>query len=328
MIDGFQLRARATRFQIPLIYGVDAVHGHNNLVGATIMPHNIGIGATRDPRLARADRRGDGQLRSAPPASPGTSPPACASPATNAGAAPTSPSARTRRSSSPWRPSSRGLQGRADGRDLKDDDKVLATAKHFVGDGGTAYGSSTTGRRTPSTRASPRSPARQLEAVHLAPYRTAVDRGIGTVMPSYSSLDVLGDGRGPVKMHARADMINGVLKDRMGFDGLRHQRLERPSTSSPATTRRDVRTSVNAGVDMMMVPYGYKDFTVDADRRGEGRARQRQARSTTPCRASSPEVPAGPVRAPVRRHARRLRGSAPPRTGPSPARRPPSRRCC
>ena len=52
MIDGFQLRAQATRFQIPLIYGVDAVHGHNNLVGATIMPHNIGIGATRDPQLA------------------------------------------------------------------------------------------------------------------------------------------------------------------------------------------------------------------------------------------------------------------------------------
>jgi beta-glucosidase len=53
MIDSFQLRAQATRFQIPLIYGVDAVHGHNNLAGATIMPHNIGIGATRDPQLAQ-----------------------------------------------------------------------------------------------------------------------------------------------------------------------------------------------------------------------------------------------------------------------------------
>ena len=55
MIDAFQLRAQATRFQIPLIYGVDAVHGHNNVVGATIMPHNIGIGATRDPALAEQD---------------------------------------------------------------------------------------------------------------------------------------------------------------------------------------------------------------------------------------------------------------------------------
>ncbi len=60
MIDGFQLRAQATRFQIPLIYGVDAVHGHNNLVGATILPHNIGIGAARDPQLAYGAGEGDG----------------------------------------------------------------------------------------------------------------------------------------------------------------------------------------------------------------------------------------------------------------------------
>ncbi len=53
MIDTFQLNAQATRLQIPLIYGVDAVHGHNNVIGATILPHNIGLGATRDPDLAR-----------------------------------------------------------------------------------------------------------------------------------------------------------------------------------------------------------------------------------------------------------------------------------
>lgn len=102
MIDAFQLRAQATRFQIPLIYGVDAVHGHNNLTGATIMPHNIGIGATRDPQLAQRT----GSVTAAEVRATGIPwdfAPASASPATNAGAAPTSPSARTPRSSSPWK---------------------------------------------------------------------------------------------------------------------------------------------------------------------------------------------------------------------------------
>lgn len=102
MIDAFQLRAQATRFQIPLIYGVDAVHGHNNLTGATIMPHNIGIGAARDPQLAeRTGAVTAAEVRAT--GIPWDFAPASASPATNAGAAPTSPSARTPRSSSPWR---------------------------------------------------------------------------------------------------------------------------------------------------------------------------------------------------------------------------------
>ncbi|GAA3476819.1 hypothetical protein GCM10018966_013470 [Streptomyces yanii] len=76
-VDSYQLRARATRFQIPLIYGVDAVHGHNNVIGSTIMPHNIGIGAGRDPKLAEATGAVTAS-ESARPASRGTSRPASA----------------------------------------------------------------------------------------------------------------------------------------------------------------------------------------------------------------------------------------------------------
>ncbi|MGW1143310.1 glycoside hydrolase family 3 protein, partial [Streptomyces zhihengii] len=148
---------------------------------------------------------------------------------------------------------------RRGGRDLKDDDRVLATAKHFVGDGGTAYGSSTTGSYTVDQGVTKVS-RQELEAVHLAPFQEAVDRGVGTVMPSYSSLDVLGDGQGPVKMHARADMINGVLKDRMGFDGFVISDWN-AIDQLPGDYAAHVRTSVNAGVDMMMVPYGYKEFS-------------------------------------------------------------------
>ncbi|WP_327185242.1 glycoside hydrolase family 3 protein [Streptomyces sp. NBC_01334] len=274
MIDAFQLRTQATRYQIPLIYGVDAVHGHNNLVGATVMPHNIGIGATRNPGLAERT----GAVTAAEVRATGIpwdfAPCLCVT-----------RDERWGRSYEAYGEDPalvqametviQGLQGRASGADLKDDDKVLATAKHFVGDGGTAYGSSTTGTYTVDQGIT-KVTRKELEAVHLAPFRTAVDRGVGTVMPSYSSLDIAGDGQGPVKMHARADLLNGVLKDRMGFDGFVISDWA-AIDQLPGDYASDVRTSVNAGLDMIMVPYAYKDFhatlhdEVEAGRIGERR---------------------------------------------------------
>ncbi|MFD5795998.1 glycoside hydrolase family 3 N-terminal domain-containing protein [Streptomyces diastatochromogenes] len=258
MIDSFQLRTRATRFQIPLIYGVDAVHGHNNLAGATVMPHNIGMGATRDPELAEQA----GAVTAAEVRATGIpwdfAPCLCVSRDERWGRSYESFGEDPALVQS-METVVQGLQGRANGRDLSRNDKVLATAKHFVGDGGTEYGSSTTGTYTIDQGVT-KVTRQQLEAVHLAPFKTAVDRGIGTVMPSYSSLDVLGDGQGPVKMHARADMINGVLKGRMGFDGFVISDWN-AIDQLPGDYASHVRTSVDAGLDMMMVPYGYKDFT-------------------------------------------------------------------
>lgn len=157
MIDGFQLRTQATRLQIPLIYGVDAVHGHNNLVGATIMPHNIGIGATRDPQLAeQAGSVTASEVRAT--GVPWDFAPACASPATNAGDAPTSPSARTRPSSSPWRPSCRASRAAP-----TDGTSRTTTRSSPPPSTSSATAAPRTARPrpapTPSTRASPRSPA-------------------------------------------------------------------------------------------------------------------------------------------------------------------------
>ncbi|MFF5441831.1 glycoside hydrolase family 3 N-terminal domain-containing protein [Streptomyces achromogenes] len=256
MIDAFQLRAQATRFQIPLVYGVDAVHGHNNLTGATILPHNIGIGASRDPRLAYET----GAVTASEVRATGVpwdfAPCLCVS-----------RDERWGRSYEAYGEDPalvesmetviQGLQGRANGKDLSRNDKVLASAKHFAADGGTAYGSSTTGSYTIDQGVTTVT-RKQLEDIHLAPFQEAVDRGVGTVMPSYSSLDITGDGKGVVKMHARGDMINGVLKDRMGFDGFvisDYNALDQLPGDLP--TR--VRTAVNAGVDMMMVPSSYKE---------------------------------------------------------------------
>ncbi|GAA4819010.1 hypothetical protein GCM10023220_59910 [Streptomyces ziwulingensis] len=257
MVDSFQLRAQATRFQIPLVYGVDAVHGHNNVTGATVTPHNIGLGATRDPDLARRTAEVTaGETRAT--GVPWTFAPClCVARDERWG--------RTYESfgEDPALVESletviQGLQGRADGSDLDRSDKVLATAKHFVGDGGTTFGSSTTGSYTIDQGVTEVT-RRELEAVHLSPYRDAVDRGVGTVMPSYSSLD-LGDGQGPVKMHARADLLTGVLKDRMGFDGFVISDWN-AIDQLPGDYAAQVRTSVNAGLDMMMVPYTYKEFS-------------------------------------------------------------------
>ncbi|MEU6843500.1 glycoside hydrolase family 3 N-terminal domain-containing protein [Streptomyces sp. NPDC046716] len=260
MIDGFQLRAQATRFQIPLIYGVDAVHGHNNLTGATVMPHNIGIGASRDAALAERT----GAVTASEVRATGVpwdfAPCLCVTRDERWGRSYESfgeDPALVKKMETMIQ----GFQGRADGGDLDRDDKVLATAKHFVGDGGTAYGSSTTGSYTIDQGVTTVT-RQELEAVHLAPFGDAVKRGVGTVMPSYSSLDVIGDGEGPVKMHADAKMINGELKDKLGFEGFVISDYN-GIDQIPGDYKSDVRTSVNAGVDMVMAPYSYKEFRDD-----------------------------------------------------------------
>ncbi|MEK9518490.1 glycosyl hydrolase [Streptomyces sp. adm13(2018)] len=258
MVDAYQLRAQATRFQIPLIYGVDAVHGHNNVIGATIMPHNIGIGAGRDPELAARTGAVTAKEVRATGVPWDFAPCLCVTRDERWGrsyeAFGEDPALVTAMETV-----INGMQGARNGKDLVRNDKVLTSAKHFVGDGGTAFGSSTTGSYTIDQGVTKVTRA-ELEAVHLAPFAEAVKRGTGTVMPSYSSLDILGDEQGPVKMHANAEMINGVLKDRMGFEGFvvsDWQAIDQIPGDYPS----DVRTSVNAGLDMIMVPTNYQEFT-------------------------------------------------------------------
>ncbi|MEV4941346.1 glycoside hydrolase family 3 protein [Streptomyces zaomyceticus] len=258
MVDAYQLRARATRYQIPLIYGVDAVHGHNNVIGATIMPHNIGIGAGRDPELAARTGAVTAKEVRATGVPWDFAPCLCVTRDERWGrsyeAFGEDPALVTAMETV-----INGMQGARNGKDLDRNDKVLTSAKHFVGDGGTAFGSSTTGSYTIDQGVT-RVTRDELEAVHLAPFAEAVKRGTGTVMPSYSSLDILGDEQGPVKMHANAEMINGVLKDRMGFEGFvisDWQAIDQIPGDYPS----DVRTSINAGLDMIMVPTNYQEFT-------------------------------------------------------------------
>ncbi|HEY2042130.1 MAG TPA: glycoside hydrolase family 3 N-terminal domain-containing protein [Jatrophihabitans sp.] len=257
MVDSFQTRALATPLQIPLIYGEDSVHGDNNLAGATVFPHNIGMGATRDPALAEKD----GAITATETRATGVpwafSPCVCVTRDERWGRSYESfgedPALVSQMATI-----IDGLQGNGN---LSKNTSVLATAKHFLGDGGTKYGSSTNGNYTIDQGVT-YATQQQVDALYLAPYQTAVAKGVGAVMPSYSSLQILGKDAAPIKMHARADQITGVLKDKLGFKGFVISDWQGIDQISP-DYKNDVKVGVNAGIDMIMVPYNYQTFTTD-----------------------------------------------------------------
>ena len=197
MIDGFRMASYASRLKIPVIYGLDTVHGVGPVKGATVFPHNIGLGATRDPALVEEVAA------------------AVAEETAGAGAdfpfAPVVAVARDERwgrtyeafgetvelASAMGVAYTNGFQKRSGAF------KVLANAKHFLGDGGTANGvnnADTSGDET------------ALRALHLTPYQAVVGAGVGSIMASYSSWQ-------GTRMHANTAMITGVLKGDLGFAG-------------------------------------------------------------------------------------------------------------
>jgi beta-glucosidase len=273
-VNQFQAQALSTRLRIPMIYGVDAVHGHGNVHGATIFPQNVGLGATRDPGLAERIGHATAEEVRATGIPWNFSPCICLTRDERWG--------RSYESfgEDPALVESMatiidGLQGRragrvADGRIAGD--RVLATAKHYAGDGSTrfnqAVADANVGRPwfeqrftidqgvTVTSRA-------EFARTDLVPYVAAVqEHAVGSVMPSFSSVDWTEDGVGnPTKMHASRELITGVLKGRLGFDGFVisdwegiHQILDPADPANGGLTAYKVRTGVNAGTDMFMEP--------------------------------------------------------------------------
>ncbi|HYD26783.1 glycoside hydrolase family 3 protein [Brevundimonas sp.] len=231
--------------KIPLLWGTDAVHGHNNVSGATIFPHNIGLGAANDPalieRIGRATAR---QVRAT---------------GITWAFAPTLAVGENRRwgrtyeswSSDPalvrryGEAMVRGLQG-----GLTGDGDVLATAKHYLGDGGTFNGVDQ--GQTRATR-------EDLLTRHGAGYIGALDADVQTVMISYSSWYDTGAGQDHGKMHGNRDLIAGHLKGDLGFDGLVVSDWN--GIEQVAGCAKDhCPQAVNAGIDVFMVPEDWRAF--------------------------------------------------------------------
>jgi beta-glucosidase len=228
---------------IPVIWGTDAVHGHNNVIGATLFPHNIGLGATRNPDLIQRI----GEVTAVEVAATGI----------DWTFAPTVAVVRDDRWGRTYEGYSEdpeivkafaarmviGLQGTPATPTFLDSNHVIATAKHFIGDGGTDQG---------VDRGDNLSPEQQLLDIHGQGYVSALGAGVQTVMASYNSW------RG-WKVHGQKYLLTNVLKRQMGFDG--------PVVSDwdgidevQACSKDKCAQAINAGIDMVMVPTQWQSF--------------------------------------------------------------------
>ncbi|XP_057805203.1 uncharacterized protein LOC131020433 [Salvia miltiorrhiza] len=252
MVNELQKGSLSTRLGIPMIYGIDGVHGHNNVYNATIFPHNIGLGATRDPQLVKRIGAATAlEIRAT--GIPYTFAPCiavCRDPRWGRCYESYSEDPSIVRAMTELIP---GLQGdipphsRKGVPYLAGQDKVIACAKHYVGDGGT-----TKGINENNTVAS----MHQLLSIHMPAYYDSVIKGVSTVMISYSSWNGL-------KMHANRRLITGFLKKLQRFRGFvisDWEGIDRITSPPHANYTYSILAGVNAGIDMIMIPYNYTEF--------------------------------------------------------------------
>jgi beta-glucosidase len=238
-VERLQRRALGTRLGVPLLYGIDAVHGHNNVRGAVIFPHNIGLGATRNPRLVEEVARATA-VEVAATGIHWTFSPCVAVPRderwgrTYEGFGETAELAALLGAAAV-----RGYQGAG----LGSETAILACAKHYVGDGGTKGG---------VDQGDAVFDEAVLRRVHLPGYEAAVKAGVGSVMASFNSWN--GE-----KVHGIKRLLTGVLKEELGFDGLLVSDWQ-AIDQLPGDYASDVERSLNAGIDMVMVPEHYQRF--------------------------------------------------------------------
>jgi beta-glucosidase len=256
MVDRFQRAAMSTRLHIPLLYGIDTVHGDGNMYGATVFPHDIGLGATRDPQLvADVEHIAASETRASGPQW-AFAPCICAARDDRWG--------RTYESFGEDPALVEQMETAIDGfqggpGDLSRPDRVLATAKHYAGDGDTTYGTATGDYKIDQGIAI--TSRQDFWNTSLRQYVPAVQtHHVGSVMPSYSSVDWTEDGVGnPIKMHGNRELLTDVLKGQMGFGGFVISDWE-GIHQLPGDWPTQVRTGVNAGIDMMMEPNSYQSF--------------------------------------------------------------------
>ena len=255
--DRYQARALKTRLKIPILYGIDAVHGHNNVIGAVVFPHHIGLGATRDAKLVQEIGRVTAEEVRATGIQWAFAPCVAVVRDERWGRTYESFSEEPGLVAELGAAEVAGLQG----DDLKDPLRVLACAKHYVGDGGTAFGSSTLadwrnpGRSFLLDQGDTRVSEAELRRLHLPGYVKTVAAGVGTIMPSYSSWN-------GARMSGHKYLLTDVLKGELGFEGFLISDYNAVD-ALPGDYRNKIKLSVSAGMDMFMVPQKYKELYAD-----------------------------------------------------------------
>jgi beta-glucosidase len=251
MYDGYQEHALKTRLRIPMLYGADAVHGHNNVLGAVIFPHNIGLGCTRNPPLVEAAARVTAEEVRATGIN-WTFAPCVTVPRderwgrTYEGFGESPELARTLGEAAV-----RGLQR----NDLSNPLSVLACAKHFIGDGGTKIGTASfvnPQRKRLLDQGDTQVSEAELRKIHLQGYISTVKAGVGSIMPSYSSWN-------GIKVSGIKRLLTDILKQELGFEGFLIS--DYAAVDQIATDYKSaIEQSINAGMDMVMVPRKYEEF--------------------------------------------------------------------
>lgn len=226
---------------IPTIWGTDAVHGHTNIVGATIFPHNIGLGATGDADLVRRIGEATAVEIEVTGIDWNFSPTVAVARDDRWGRTYESYSEDPRLTATLGAALVEGLQGRSSSGNFLGQGHVIATAKHFFGDGGTAQG---------VDQGDVDGDIEELKAIHVAPYPASIAAGVQSIMASFNSVN----GR---KMHGNQAMLTGVLRDELGFEGVVVGDWNGHAQVAGCTVT-DCPQALLAGLDIYMVPDDWK----------------------------------------------------------------------
>lgn len=236
--------------KVPIIWGTDAVHGHSNVFGATLFPHNIGLGAAHDPALIKAIGVATANAVRATGIEWAFAPTLAVAQNARWGRTYESFSSEGPLVHAYARAYVTGLQGGFG------DHSVIATAKHFIGDGATHNGTDQGQARV--SRA-------EMINVHGAGYYGALEAGVQSVMASYSSWDDVADGIDYGKMSGARALLTGALKEKMGFDGFIVSDWNAIG-QLPGCSNASCPQAINAGIDMVMVPDDWKAFIANTTR--------------------------------------------------------------
>jgi beta-glucosidase len=254
MYDRYQAHTEKTRLKIPLLFGVDALHGHNNVVGAVVFPHNIGLGASRDAALVEEIGRVTAEEVRATGIQWSFAPCLAVVKDQRWGRTYESFSEDSQVVAELGAAAVRGLQG----ANLSDPHHVLATSKHLAGDGGTTYG---TGRAAPGAKiglldeGDTRLSEEELKRVHMPAYTTTFEAGAASVMASFNSWN-------GVKCSANRRLLTDILKTEMGFEGFVISDYD-SLNQIPGDHKSQIRDSINAGMDMVMMSNRYREFAAE-----------------------------------------------------------------
>src|SRR4029079_5152288 len=253
MYEKYQAHALKSRLKIPLLYGVDAIHGHSNVIGAVMFPHNVGLGATRDAKLVEKIGRITAEEVRATGINWVFLPCVTVPRDDRWGRAYEGFSGDPAVVAELGEAAVRGLQG----ANLAAPGSVLACAKHYLADGGTVYGtgipnSTQPGGHYPLDQGDTQLSEADLRRIHMQGYVTAIRAGVASIMPTYSSWN--GE-----KVSGNKRLMTDILKKELGFEGFLisdYNALD----ELPGDVSAQIERSINAGMDMVMVPERYVRF--------------------------------------------------------------------